>query len=170
MPIAGEHVPLVVELDSDPSVKRFIDGGKPSTVTEAEDFVASSLGHRWMAFTTTERAFAGWFGLVPGPAGQRELGYRIRTLEGTPTSTIRPARNQRTTLRRSLGIAPPSSIISTRSSPRVLGCLMRQPSGKAISQSSSSSVTSFGSARYTSRHERRLPGLAVASGEDATAS
>jgi RimJ/RimL family protein N-acetyltransferase len=80
MPIAGEHVPLVVELDSDPAVKRFIDGGKPSTVGEAEGFVASSLGHRWIAFTDKERAFVGWFGLVPGPAGQRELGYRIRAV------------------------------------------------------------------------------------------
>jgi RimJ/RimL family protein N-acetyltransferase len=71
---------FVVELDSDPAVKHFIDGGKPSTVTEAEDFVASSLGHRWMAFTTEERTFVGWFGLVPGPAGHRELGYRIRAV------------------------------------------------------------------------------------------
>jgi hypothetical protein len=81
---AGEHVPVVVEFDSDPSVKRFIDGGKPSTVTEAEDFVASSLGHRWMAFTTTERAFVGWFGLVPGPAGQREARLSDQNTGGNP--------------------------------------------------------------------------------------
>ncbi len=77
VPIADAHVRLLVELDSDPAVKRFIDGGKPSTVLEAEEFVASSIGHRSMAFTADERVFVGWFGLVPGPADQRELGYRI---------------------------------------------------------------------------------------------
>lgn len=79
VPIADSHVPLVVELDSDPAVKRFIDGGKPSTLVEAEEFVASSAGNRWIAFTLAERAFVGWFAWVPGPNDQHELGYRLRS-------------------------------------------------------------------------------------------
>jgi RimJ/RimL family protein N-acetyltransferase len=79
-PIADSHVPLVMELDSDPAVKRFIDGGKPPSITEIEAFVASSVGHRWMAFAKDDSTFIGWFGLVPGPDDQRELGYRIRSV------------------------------------------------------------------------------------------
>jgi RimJ/RimL family protein N-acetyltransferase len=76
-PIAESHVPLVMELDSDPAVKRFIDGGKPPSITEIEAFVASSVGHRWMAFAKDGSTFIGWFGLVPCPDDERELGYRI---------------------------------------------------------------------------------------------
>lgn len=79
LPIAEAHVRLVAQLDGDPAVKRYIDGGKPSTLVEAEEFVALSVGHRWVAFTIEEPAFVGWFGLVPGPTDQRELGYRLAT-------------------------------------------------------------------------------------------
>ena len=78
VPVCEDHVPLLVELDSDPDVKRFVDGGKPSSIAEAERFVSSSIGHRWVAVSRSTDEFVGWFGLVPSSATERELGYRLR--------------------------------------------------------------------------------------------
>ena len=78
VPVCEDHVPLLVELDSDPDVKRFVDGGKPSSIAEAERFVSSSIGHRWVALSRSTDEFVGWFGLVPSSATERELGYRLR--------------------------------------------------------------------------------------------
>jgi RimJ/RimL family protein N-acetyltransferase len=78
VPIRLDHIPLLVSLDSDPEVKRFIDGGKPTSRVDVERFVSSSLGHRWVAFSKASNEFLGWFGLVPSGAAERELGYRLR--------------------------------------------------------------------------------------------
>ncbi|HTK15148.1 MAG TPA: GNAT family N-acetyltransferase [Acidimicrobiia bacterium] len=77
-PITMEDVDVLVALDSDPEVMRFISGGKPSTRAETERIVQRSLGHRWLGFERESGKFVGWFGIRPSTATSRELGYRLR--------------------------------------------------------------------------------------------
>ena len=77
-PITAADVDLLVELDRDPAVMRFISGGKPSPRAEVERIGQRSLGHRWVGFEKATDAFVGWFGLRPSGASSRELGYRLR--------------------------------------------------------------------------------------------
>jgi RimJ/RimL family protein N-acetyltransferase len=77
-PITMDDVDLLVELDSDPEVMRFITGGEPSSRARVTERIQQSLGHRWVAFERSTGAFIGWFGLVPTGDGERELGYRLR--------------------------------------------------------------------------------------------
>ena len=77
-PITAGDVDLLVELDSDPAVMRFISGGTPSSRAEVERIVQRSLGHRWVGFDKATDAFVGWFGLRPSYENVRELGYRLR--------------------------------------------------------------------------------------------
>ena len=48
--IAPDDIDLLVELDSDPEVMRFLNGGEPRSRAEVEDTLRRALGHRWMAF------------------------------------------------------------------------------------------------------------------------
>ena len=85
-----EDVDLLVELDSDPSVMRFITGGRTTPRSEIEEEVLPAfLRHYarwpgWGFFATHERVsgtFLGWFHLRPGdgdPDDEVELGYRLR--------------------------------------------------------------------------------------------
>jgi RimJ/RimL family protein N-acetyltransferase len=77
-PITMEAVDLLVELDSDPEVMRFITGGRPSSRAHVTERVQRSIGHRWVAFERSTDAFIGWFGIGPTADGERELGYRLR--------------------------------------------------------------------------------------------
>ena len=93
-PITTADHGLLLALDSDPEVTRFLTGGRPSTPEEIEETIRASLGHRWLAFAVNDgvndgakdsagvdpdERFVGWFGLSPGPAdGDRQLGYRLR--------------------------------------------------------------------------------------------
>jgi RimJ/RimL family protein N-acetyltransferase len=77
-PITMDDVELLVDLDSDPDVMRFITGGAPSSGALVTERVRESLGHRWVAFERAGDAFIGWFSLVPTGEGERELGYRLR--------------------------------------------------------------------------------------------
>lgn len=83
-------VDLLVELDGDPAVMRFINGGKPTPRAEIEHgllpailgwYERSSAYGRWAAHERSGGAFVGWFGLRP-PEPRRprevELGYRLR--------------------------------------------------------------------------------------------
>jgi RimJ/RimL family protein N-acetyltransferase len=81
---------LLVELDSDPAVMRFITGGRPRSRSEIEEeYLPSWLqcyerwdGYGfWAALEREDDAFAGWFHLRPredGPPDEPELGYRLR--------------------------------------------------------------------------------------------
>lgn len=86
---AGD-VPLLVELDSDPEVMRYINGGRPTPLPRVRDEVMPRLlGHYGIwpgygVFAALEKAggeFVGWFALRPegsDPDGDPELGYRLR--------------------------------------------------------------------------------------------
>jgi RimJ/RimL family protein N-acetyltransferase len=82
-PITLDDVDLLVDLDSDPAVMRFISGGVPTPRAEAEGIVRRSLGHRWLAFHKQDAAFVGWFGMrkCDDTGRRRELGYRLRRAE-----------------------------------------------------------------------------------------
>jgi RimJ/RimL family protein N-acetyltransferase len=75
-PIALDDVDLLVELDSDAEVMRFLSG-RPSSREEVETTVREHLGWRWIAADRATGEFVGWFGLVPGDAGNYEIGYRL---------------------------------------------------------------------------------------------
>lgn len=79
-PIAIDDVDELVELDSDPKVMRYINGGRPTARADVIDTVQSAIGHRWVAFDKSTCDFVGWFALRPsqGDNAERELGYRLR--------------------------------------------------------------------------------------------
>ncbi|MFJ1706119.1 GNAT family N-acetyltransferase [Kitasatospora sp. NPDC088346] len=81
---------LLVELDSDPQVMRYLTGGVPTPreVVERELLPGyldayrrhPSFGH-WAAVERGGGEFLGWFEFRPhpgGPPGEVELGYRLR--------------------------------------------------------------------------------------------
>jgi len=87
---ADDDVDALVELDSDPSVMRFITGGRATPRAEVEqEILPAFLRHyaRWpgWGFFAAEEiasgAFLGWFHLRPSegdPDDLVELGYRLR--------------------------------------------------------------------------------------------
>jgi len=80
----------LVALDGDPSVMRYITGGRATPRTEIEnDYLPAFLSyyHRfpgygfWAATAKSGEDFLGWFHLRPKPGDPRdqpELGYRLR--------------------------------------------------------------------------------------------
>ena len=90
-PFAADDADLLIELDSDPAVMRYLSGGEPTAPEVVRDLGMPSLlaGYdRWAGdfglFAAYERdggAFVGWFCLRPerdGPLDEVELGYRLR--------------------------------------------------------------------------------------------
>lgn len=75
-PIGIDDVDLLVELDSDPEVMRFLTG-RPSSSAEVEASIRDNLGRRWIALDQSSGEFVGWFGLVPIDDDTLELGYRL---------------------------------------------------------------------------------------------
>jgi RimJ/RimL family protein N-acetyltransferase len=85
-----DDVENLVELDSDPDVMHFINGGRPTSREEVEnEILPAFLGHYerfagygfWAAVEKSTGRFVGWFHLRPAagaPAGEVELGYRLR--------------------------------------------------------------------------------------------
>ena len=83
-------VDLLVELDSDPEVMRYITGGRPTPREEIErDFLPAFLGYYerfagygfWAAVEVATGDFLGWFHFRPregSPPDEAELGYRLR--------------------------------------------------------------------------------------------
>ena len=87
----AEDADLLIELDSDPAVMRYLSGGKPTAPELVrERILPNILGgyERWGGdlglFAAHEKdggAFIGWFLLRPkreGPLDEVELGYRLR--------------------------------------------------------------------------------------------
>ncbi len=84
-----DDLDLVIELDSDPQVKRYIDGGLPVDHAEVADHLEWWLTHYpreagygfWAALAKPDDAFIGWFHFRPGDGAgplEPELGYRLR--------------------------------------------------------------------------------------------
>ena len=81
---------LLVELDGDPRVMRYITGGAPTPREEIEaDYLPAFLGYYkrfpgygfWAVVEKSTGDFLGWFHYRPGPSDppdQPELGYRLR--------------------------------------------------------------------------------------------
>jgi RimJ/RimL family protein N-acetyltransferase len=79
-----------VELDSDPAVMRYINGGRPTPRAEIEaDYLPAWLSYYdryagygfWAAIERSTAGFLGWFHLRPPPGSppdEPELGYRLR--------------------------------------------------------------------------------------------
>lgn len=89
-----DDLDLIIELDSDPEVKRYIDNGAPVDRAESLEMLEWWLGYYdraagygfWAAFERATERFIGWFHFRPGEhatspttAGlEPELGYRLR--------------------------------------------------------------------------------------------
>jgi RimJ/RimL family protein N-acetyltransferase len=85
-----DDVENLVELDSDPAVMKFINGGRPTPRNEIEnDVLPAFLAYYkryagygfWAAVEKSTGAFVGWFHFRPAkgaPHGEIELGYRLR--------------------------------------------------------------------------------------------
>jgi RimJ/RimL family protein N-acetyltransferase len=82
---------LLVELDSDSEVMRFITGGRATPRVEVEkEVLPAFIGYYerfdgygfWAEIEKKSGAFIGWFHLRPGPGApvdEPELGYRLRS-------------------------------------------------------------------------------------------
>jgi RimJ/RimL family protein N-acetyltransferase len=80
----------LADLDADPDVMRFVNGGIPTSRDEIEnEFLPAFLGYYqryqeygfWTAIERSTGDFLGWFHLRPrdgAASGQVELGYRLR--------------------------------------------------------------------------------------------
>lgn len=90
-PFGPADADLLVELDSDPAVMRYLSGGEPTPpeLVRERDLPSVLAGYdRWAgrfglfaAYETAGGAFLGWFCLRPerdGPLDEVELGYRLR--------------------------------------------------------------------------------------------
>jgi RimJ/RimL family protein N-acetyltransferase len=85
-----DDVENLVELDGDPEVMRFINGGRPTSPQEIEsDFLPAFLDYYerfagygfWAAIEKSTGQFVGWFHFRPAKdaaPGEVELGYRLR--------------------------------------------------------------------------------------------
>jgi len=85
-----EDVDLLVELDSDPEVMRYITGGIPTSREEVEtEYLPAYLAYYeryegfgfWAAVEKAGGAFVGWFHFRPADSelpDEVELGYRLR--------------------------------------------------------------------------------------------
>lgn len=90
-PFGPDDADLLIELDSDPAVMRFLSGGEPTApeLIRTRDLPSILAGYdRWAgrfglfaAFESATDSFLGWFALRPeadGPEDEVELGYRLR--------------------------------------------------------------------------------------------
>ena len=76
-PLGLDDVDLLVELDSDPEVMRFLTG-RPSSRVEIEESIRTGLGRRWIAHDRSSGEFVGWFTLRETIETEFVLGYRLR--------------------------------------------------------------------------------------------
>ncbi|MGW7355112.1 GNAT family N-acetyltransferase [Streptomyces sp. NPDC054802] len=89
-PFTADDTDRLAELDSDPEVMRYINGGRPTPRDTVRTVQLPRLLHRhpctgthgfWAAETRDAQTFLGWFELRPlddGSPAVVELGYRLR--------------------------------------------------------------------------------------------
>ncbi|MGH1488148.1 MAG: GNAT family N-acetyltransferase [Acidimicrobiales bacterium] len=76
-PMVSSDVDLLIELDSDGEVMRYITG-KPSNPDDVRGELVASLGTRWLVFDDSG-SFLGWVGAVPSADGDEyDIGWRFR--------------------------------------------------------------------------------------------
>ena len=77
-PLTLDDASLLIDLNSDPAVMRFITG-RASSVEESEDEARAAAGGRWLVFDRAGDEFLGWVGAIPtAKSGEFELGWRFR--------------------------------------------------------------------------------------------
>jgi len=83
----GQDVDNLFQLNSDPEVMRFINGGKPTPRQQIRDeiipfhlgaYQRDSRFGTWVAEAAPTGEFLGWFHFRPGPGEGIDLGYRLR--------------------------------------------------------------------------------------------
>jgi RimJ/RimL family protein N-acetyltransferase len=82
-----QDVDHLLDLNSDPEVMRYINGGKPTSREEIQDriipfhlgvYEQSDRFGTWAAEARPTGEFLGWFHFRPGPGEGIDLGYRLR--------------------------------------------------------------------------------------------
>jgi RimJ/RimL family protein N-acetyltransferase len=87
--IVPADLDMLVELDADPQVMRYISYGEPTPRAHYEQeylpyflsyYTSTPLLGYWIAETLADDRFIGWFHLRPDriDAGEQEIGYRLR--------------------------------------------------------------------------------------------
>lgn len=76
-PMTMDDVELLLDLDSDPEVMRYLTG-RTSTRGEVEDVVRGNVGHRWVGFLRAGGDFVGWYGAYRFGEAEVEVGYRLK--------------------------------------------------------------------------------------------
>ena len=76
-PIEFGDVELMMALNSDPEVMRFLTGGRAPSRDEVEATTVRTIGHRWIATRSDTGDFVGWFGVARVSERERELGCRM---------------------------------------------------------------------------------------------
>jgi RimJ/RimL family protein N-acetyltransferase len=88
-PVEASDAKLFFDLDSDPLVMKYINGGTPSTMAEIEDVVPKIIERDsklngmgvWMTFLKSDSSFVGWFALKPLLGTEEiEIGYRLKQI------------------------------------------------------------------------------------------
>jgi RimJ/RimL family protein N-acetyltransferase len=86
-PVTANDAQLLCELDSDPEVMRYLNGGLATPLVAIAGRILPrflAYAHEaewagvWLAYERPGGTFAGWFSLRPDRAGRAELGYRLR--------------------------------------------------------------------------------------------
>ncbi len=72
-------IALLVGLDADPAVMRYITGGSPSTEADVAQVLADPNRHLWIATRRVDYGFVGWFSLRHSRPRELEIGYRLAT-------------------------------------------------------------------------------------------
>ncbi|MFG1925450.1 GNAT family N-acetyltransferase [Cryptosporangium sp. NPDC048952] len=92
--LTADDADLLIELDSDPAVMRYLTGGEPTAPEDVRERQLPGVlagyekwGGKFGVFAAQDKelgAFVGWFLLRPeqgGPLDEVELGYRLRRAE-----------------------------------------------------------------------------------------
>lgn len=85
----ADDEPLLLDLDGDPEVMRYINGGKPSTLDDIRarflepvyaDYAKGDRWGAWAALLKPVDEFIGWFHFWPSaqPPHDAEVGYRLK--------------------------------------------------------------------------------------------
>ena len=76
-PLTLDDVDLLLDLNSDVEVMRYITG-RPSRTAEIQEELEQAVGTRWLAFHTATGEFCGWVGAIPAGEGEYDVGWRFR--------------------------------------------------------------------------------------------